>query len=50
MKMPLAEQLEHIKKKYPEGYDYLSSEVQLPQFDENDELITKEETKDESIH
>lgn len=50
MKMPLAEQLKNIKQEYPEGYDYLSSEVQLPQYDENDDLITKEENKDESIH
>lgn len=50
MNMPLEEQLKHIKQEYPEGYDYLSSEFKLPQFDDNDELITKEEQKDESIH
>ena len=49
MKMPLAEQLKHIKQEYPDGYDYLSSELKLPQYDDNDELITKEENKDESI-
>lgn len=50
MKMPLEEQLKHIAQEYPEGYDYLTSEVKLPQYDDNDELIKEEDKTNESIH
>ena len=46
MKMPLAEQLKHIKEEYPDGYDYLTSEIELPKYDENDELVRKEDNNE----
>lgn len=46
MKMPLEEQLKHIKQEYPEGYDYLTSEIKLPRFDDNDEIISEKEEDD----
>lgn len=47
MKKPLKEQLEHMKKEHPE---LLNSEIKLPQFDDNDEMIKKEEDDNEGIH
>ena len=44
MKKLIKEQLENMKQEHPE---LLNSEIKLPQFDENDEIITKEENKDE---
>lgn len=46
MKMPLEEQLKHIKQEYPEGYDYLTSEIKLPRFDDDDEIISEKEEDD----
>lgn len=42
--MPLEEQLEIIKKEFPEAWKYLheSPDLQLPEYDDNDELIVKE--------
>lgn len=46
MKMPLEEQLKHIKQEYPEGYDYLSKEIKLPRFDDDDEVISEKEEEE----
>lgn len=50
--MSLEEQLKHIKQDYPEAWEFLHSppDLELPKFNDNDEMITREEIEDESIH
>lgn len=47
MSLSLEEQIRRIKKKYPEAYAYLVKppDLELPQFDDNDEIIVQKRSE-----
>ena len=49
--MTLKEQLLYIETHLPDAWEYLHdiSKAELPKFDDNDEVITKEDKNHESI-
>lgn len=51
--MSLSEQLEYVKKYFPQVWEYFQEQIngpKLPRFDDNDDWITDKEENNEGIY